>query len=234
MKAFLLLLFLWLPLAAAAQNEAASTPKKEPYAPGKWYVGIKREMLPFEVAYAHSRTRWGLMGGFNLLPRLAVQTGVAFTNLRGHSSDLPPTLAPPMDTYTGNFGASSYGAGVYVPVMLRYSLLKPFRRVQPYVLGGVHLYYARRQNVLGTYENGRLTGTQTFPRKSFSGIGAGAGLGLRVRIVNRFSLFGDFTLGRVMQKNVLRDIDPATSTEVLADNRVYASTVALGWVYDFE
>ena len=230
----LLLLLVWLPLAAAAQNEAPSTSKKEPYATGKWYVGIKREILPFEVAYLHSRDRWGLTGGFNLLPRLAVQTGVALTNLRGRSHYLPQTLSAPVDAYTGNMGSSKYSIGVYVPVMLRYSFLKPFRRVQPYALAGMHLYYARRRNVLGTYENGQLTGTQTFPQRSFSGIGAGAGLGLRVRIVNRFSLFGDFTLGRVIQKNVLRDIDPATSMEILADNRVYAATVALGWVYDFK
>ena len=234
MKTFLLLLLLCLPLAATAQNEAAASPPKEPHAPGKWYVGIKREWLPFEVAYTHSRTRWGLTGGFNLLPRLAVQTGVALTSLKRNAYELPATLSAPMDTYTGVLSSSTYSIGLYVPVMLRYSFLKPFRRVQPYALGGLHLYYARRQNALGSYENGQLTGTQTFPRKSFSGVGAGAGLGLRVRVVNRFSLFGDFTLGRIVQKNLLREIDPVALTETLTDYRGYAATVALGWVYDFE
>ncbi len=234
MKTLLLLLLLWLPLAAAAQNEAVSAPKKEPYVPGKWYVGIKREVLPFEVAYGHSRDRWGGMAGFNLLPRLAMQTGITLTRWKRHAYYLPSTFSTPNDPYTGDLSASTYSIGLYVPVLFRYSFLKPFRRVQPYALAGMHLYYARRQNVLGTYENGQLTSTQTFPRRSFSGIGAGAGLGLRVRIVNRFSVFGDFTLGRVIQKNVLQDIDPATSMESLADNRVYAATVALGWVYDFK
>ncbi len=234
MKTFALLLLLWLPLAAAAQNEATTTPKKEPYAPGRWYVGFKREFLPFEVAIGHSRDAWGVLGGFNPLPRLSVQVGAALTNVQNRSFGLPQTLSAPIDTYTGNMISPRYGMGLYVPVMLRYSFLKPFRRVQPYALAGMHLYYARRQHTLGTYENGQLAGTQTFPRKSFSGIGAGAGLGMRVRVVNRFSLFGDFTFGRVVQKNALWDVDPVTTGAITADSRTYAGTVALGWVYDFK
>lgn len=234
MKKYLILLLLLFPLATAAQEAQAPAPKKERYAPGKWYAGIKREYIPFEVGMGINRVQWGLLGGYHLLPRLTVQTGVTLTNLRRRSfTYLPQALLPPFETYTGFVHSFEYSAGLYIPVMLRYSFLKPFGRVQPYALAGMHFYYARRQFFLGRYDNGQLTDTQVFPKRSYAGFGAGAGFGLRIRVVNRFSLYSEFTLGRLLQKNASLDYQEA-GQEPLRDAKLFATTLCFGVIYDFK
>lgn len=208
MKTLPLLLLLLLPLAATAQNETTPTLKKEPYAPGKWYVGAKWEDIALGTSSNVVTGRsLGLVGGYALRPRLAVQVGLTPTNVRQLGRNVPWAVAQlpvPFDGYTGDMYSESARAGLYVPLVLRYSFLPPARRFQPYVLGGVHGYLAGLRRYAFRYDNGAYTGNYTaYPRRVTTSAGLLAGLGVRLRVVDRFSLYGDILLGRTLQSHNL-------------------------------
>lgn len=84
-------------IAAFAQrtDPVAAVDQPNPYAPGRWYVGLRHEYLPFRTSYVSIWTP-GAVAGYNLLPKLSVQVGFTPTNLgkktryRTAASGCPP------------------------------------------------------------------------------------------------------------------------------------------------
>jgi hypothetical protein len=243
MKTLHLLLLLWLPLAAAAQNEATPTPKKEPYAPGNWYLGVKWEDIALGASsYVVTGRSIGLVGGYALRPRLAVQAGLTPTNVRQLGRRVPRTLPPlsaPFDSYTGNMYTETAQTGLYVPLVLRYSFLPPAWRFQPYVQAGVHGYLAASRRYTFRYENGAYSGQYTeYSRRVTTASGLLAGLGIRLRLVDRFSLYGDLLVGRTLQTSNLatpfmsRDGWPSELYDHF--QMQYTAQTALGVLYELK
>jgi hypothetical protein len=243
MKTFPILLLLWLPLAAVAQNESIPVPKKESYAPGKWYVGAKWEDIALGTSPNVVTGRSiGLVGGYALRPRLALQAGLTPTNVRQFGRSVPqtlPALPALFNGYTGDMYTESARAGLYVPLVLRFSFLPPAWRFQPYVQGGVHGYLAGLRRYTFRYENGAYSGNYTeHSRRVTTASGLLAGLGIRLRLVDRLSLYGDLLVGRTLQTSNLatpflsRDGWPSE----LYDNfhPKYTAQTAIGVLYDFE
>jgi hypothetical protein len=200
------LLFLLLLSAATFAQRAdsvAANDRPKHYAPGRWSVGLRYELLPFETQYMATYAP-GIAVGYNLLPRLSVQLGLTPTNLRGSGAPRTPlaVLPPPSDTYTGPVISPGFRTGLYVPLSLRYSFSKSFRRVQPYVTANLHAYLGGLRVTRYTYENGQLTNapTETYRRRT-NGLGAAAGFGLRIRTISRFFLNGELGVGRTYQQN---------------------------------
>jgi len=200
------LLFLFLVSAttfAQRADSVAANDRPKTYAPGRWSVGLRYEHMPFEAQYMATYAP-GIAVGYNLLPRLSVQLGLTPTNLRGNGGTQPPlaVLPPPSDTYTGQIISPHFRTGLYVPLSLRYSFSKPFRRVQPYVTASLHTYLGGLWVTRYTYENGQLTNAPAeTDRRRTNGVGAAAGFGLRIRTINRFFLNGELGMGRTYQKN---------------------------------
>ena len=243
MKNRLLLLLLLVPIAAAAQHEATPTPKKEPYAPGRWYVGAKWEDVALGTSsYLGAGRSFGLVAGYALRPRLAVQAGLTPTDVRqlGRSvSQTVPLLPAPFDGYTGDMYTEIARAGLYVPLVLRYSFLAPARRFQPYVQGGVHGYLAGLRRYAFRYENGAYSGSYTkYSGRVSTASGLVAGLGVRGRLFDRLALYGDFLLGRTLQAGNLAT--PLLSGEGWPSERYresypkYTTQTSLGVLYELK
>lgn len=207
---FLFLLLLSTATFAQRVDSVAAGDRPKAYAPGRWSVGLRYELLPFETQYMATYAP-GIAVGYNLLPRLSLQLGLTPTNLRGSggAQTLPlAVLPPPSDTYTGPLLIHDFRTGLYVPLVLRYSFSKPFRRVQPYATVNLHTYLGGLRTTRYTYENGQLTNApaETDLRRT-NGLGAAAGFGLRIRTIDRFFLNGELGMGRTYQQNAIWQFD---------------------------
>jgi hypothetical protein len=200
----LFLLLLSVTTFAQRADSVAAGDRPKTYVPGRWLAGLRYELIPFETQYRAAYAP-GLSVGYNLLPRLSLQLGLTPTNLRGSGgSQMPPlaVLPPPSDTYTGQVNNPDFRPGLYVPIFLRYSFSKPFRRVQPYVTANLHAYLGGVWLTRYTYENGQLTNAPTeTERLRNNGLGTAAGFGLRIRTIDRFFLSGEMGVGRTYQQN---------------------------------
>ena len=234
MNKYAYLLFLLLLSTATFAQRAdpnASADRPKTYAPGRWSVGLRYEYLPFETHYMVTYAP-GVAVGYNLLPRLSVQLGLAPTNLRGSGAQMQPlaVLPPPADTYTGPVTIPDFRAGLYVPLSLRYSFSKPFRRVQPYVTANLHAYLGGLRITRYTYENGQLTNAPAETnRRRTNGLGAAAGFGLRIRTLNRFFLNGELGMGRTYQQNALWQF-----SQSLQGRTRFTALLGAGLSYEFK
>lgn len=216
-KQLILLLLGALPTWVAAQDATSQTASAR-YQPGKWYVGVKYELTPYAIGY-----RPGVTVGYNITPRMSVQTGVTARGLlRGRPDDPPPVV---VETISGEIRVvNSVGSWVYVPLTLRYSFSKPYRRFQPYVLAGASIYFAKQYYRPTTYENGQPVSFQDYQRENLNGFGFGLGFGARVRVVDRLFLNAEAMVNRTRQKE-------------FGDywwNRLGTGNFAIGILYDFK
>jgi hypothetical protein len=227
---FLCLLLLSVTTFAQRVDSVAAGDQPKTYAPGRWSIGLRYEYLPFETQYMAAYAP-GITVGYNLLPRLSVQLGLAPTNLRGSGSTPTPlaVLPPPSDAYTGLVIIPDFRTGLYVPLSLRYSFSKPFRRVQPYVTANLHAYLGGLRVARYVYENGQLTNApaETYRRRT-NGLGAAAGFGLRIRTINRFFLNGELGVGRTYQQNAFWQF-----SEVQQGRTRYTALLGAGLSYEF-
>lgn len=194
-------------------------------------------MIPFNVKCSYYLGAPGLVAGRNLHPKFALQIGITLTNASGSSAaETTPmsTLLPPLDTYTGLPGANDYRPGVFVPLTIRYSFSKPFRRFQPYLFASLQAYFSKHRFTQYAYENGRMTGaTGQMSRWNSNGAGAAAGLGLRLRFVDRFSVFGELSAARTYQQYATWVHDPATDSFLRQGNSQLTIPGGVGLVYEF-
>jgi hypothetical protein len=225
-------------IAAFAQrtDPVAAVDQPNPYAPGRWYVGLRHEYLPFRTSYVSIWTP-GAVAGYNLLPKLSVQVGFTPTNLgKKHVTELPPpaVLPPPFDNYTGRTVVYDRRPGLYVPLTLRYSFSKPFRRVQPYLVANLHAYLGGEHLTWYAYESGQLNSAPLeTSRYRNGGFGAAAGFGLRIRTINRFFLNGELGMGRTYQQNAEWVYDPNTGSEAPQGRRLFTALATIGITYEF-
>ncbi len=235
MTKYAYLLFLSLVSAttfAQRADSVAADDRPKTYAPGRWSVGLRYEYLPFETQYNIVAYAPGVGVGYNLLPRLSVQLGLTLTNLRGSgTAQMAPlaVLPPPLDAYTGPLVSPQFRTGLYVPLSLRYSFSKPFRRVHPYVTANLHAYLGGLRVTRYTYENGQLTNApaETYRRRT-NGLGAAAGFGLRIRTINRFFLNGELGVGRTYQRNAFWKF-----SESQQGRTRYTALLGAGLTYEF-
>ncbi|GAB3638216.1 hypothetical protein GCM10027422_38060 [Hymenobacter arcticus] len=188
-----------LPLAARAQT-ADSTPR--------YYVGLAAYSSDFQplggTYYGGTTVPVQLTLGYQVLPRLAVQLGVAYSgNSYRYTNDGPypmyTTAGRPATFYTYSGNTSWRSASV--SLLARYTLTrKPEHRVQFDVLGGLTLDHDRThydnsrtdtdslQNVIGT-----VGYNERYSRTNFLLTG---GLSTRYRFSQRLEAVLDVTLSR--------------------------------------
>lgn len=222
---------------AQRADSAAAGNRPKTYAPGRWYVGLRYESLPFRTQYLFTYALSAAVG-YNLLPRLSVQLGLTPTNLHriGRKGFTPPApFKPPFDTYTGPVQDVDFRPGLYVPLSLRYSFSKPFRRVQPYVTANLHAYLGRLRVTSYTFENGQPTNAPTETiRWRNNGIGAAAGFGLRIRTVDRFFLNGEMGVGRTYQQNTEWAEDLNSGGRTRQGRTLFTALFGVGLTYEFK
>ncbi|MDO1451361.1 outer membrane beta-barrel protein [Rhodocytophaga aerolata] len=223
MKTYVLIfLLVAMPLLIMAQSSTFS--RQEASVAGRWQVGVTVETIPFEPA----SSKIGIAGlaGYHISPHFSLQTGFTLTNLQQRSTLMFPATIT-WGNYTGSVNAFDYMPGFYMPVSLQYTFLKPFRRLQPYLVLRSHFYFAHIRQAIGTYENSSLVDQQIAPTQSTSGFGITSGVGIQYRIINRFTVFGEVSLGRTFQKNSNH------SSVHLQDNTSFVAPGRMGIVYTF-
>jgi len=178
-RLLLLPLFFLLLQTAAAQTSLSS------FAPGRWYVGVKYETQP--QAFLTDRNYFpGITLGYNLLPRLALQSGVTVVGAY-QSNFSPPATQPGNSTRSVDF-TDRTSTGVYVPFFLRYLFSKPDRRFQPYGLAGIHTSFYSIETARANYQDGQLISQERSGKQNQLTITPSIGAGLRVRMVDRLFL----------------------------------------------
>ena len=236
--AYLLFLFLLSATTFAQQADSvAANDRPKTYAPGRWSVGLRYELIPFRSEYTNIYAP-GATVGYSLLPRLSVQLGLTFTNPHrlGRKELIPPApFNPPFDTYSGPVQDVDFRPGLYVPLSLRYSFSKPFRRVQPYVTANLHAYLGGLRTTRYTFENGQPTNAPTETiRWRNNGMGAAAGFGLRIRTIDRFFLNGEMGVGRTYQQNIEWADDPNSGGITRQGRTLITALLGVGLTYEFK
>lgn len=232
-----LLFMLLLSVSTFAQrvDSVAAGDRPKTYVPGRWSVGLRYELIPFQPQYAANYAPV-IVAGYNPLPRLSVQLGLTLTNLRRRGDMQTPltVLLPPLEGYTGSLSYSDYRTGLYVPLILRYSLSKPFRRVQPYLTATLHGYLGGVQSTRYTYENGQQTNAPAETDQwRTNGLGTAAGFGLRIRTIDRFFLHGELGVGRTYQQNTAWEYSPDNSIIYRRGNTTFTALLGVGLTYEF-
>ncbi len=181
---------------------------KMPYEPGKWYVGVRWAAPSLPNRYTvHYTGAVEVMGGYNFKRHLAVQVGIQ--PLKVASSVYNSEVVNNQTVYEQYFYPRQLALAI--PVSLRYSFSKPYRRFQPYLLAGVNTLLALNQpgtfekftnvpNDQNSYDRVNLAQGEA-PLINVSTVSIFAGMGLRLRIINRFSLTTELLVNPVLRKN---------------------------------
>lgn len=223
MKKFLLnALSLSLSLAGMAQNTADSYLGRDFDVAHQWYVGVKYEGPPYMTGQKNF-FQPGIFLGYNFTPRLSLQSGLT---IHGRQTKEYYRWGSELVSYR-------YTSGVYIPLTLRYSISKPFRRFplrgfQPYALAGAHGYLSSFQKSWEDFDNGQSLGKVSAPKVSRAGVGLAAGLGMRMKIISRFSFYIEGMLGPSFQRNTDKGY---TSNE---NRNTISGLLGAGVLYNFK
>lgn len=186
-RLLLLPLFYMLLQTAAAQTSSSS------FAPGRWYVGLKYETQP--QAFFTDRYYFpGITLSYNLLPRLALQSGI--TVVGAYQSNFSPPATQPGNLTGSWVFTDRTSTGAYVPLFLRYLFSKPDRRFQPYGLAGIHTSFYSFESTKANYRDGQFLSQEESGKQNRLTITPSIGAGLRVRVVNRVFLHTEMKVHR--------------------------------------
>lgn len=176
--------FLLLPLLFGLLQTAAAQGPSPGYTPGNWYAGLKHENGPLPTVRNYQP---GIVVGYNLRPRLALQVGLSMAGKRSYFvPDGRQAWAPPGFTGTIHYVSGNNGS-VYVPLHLRYLFSQPHRRFQTYGLVGFGARFSSFNMAPSTFQDGVLVSWEERRGNSYGGT-PNIGFGLRARVVNRLFL----------------------------------------------